>query len=57
MDLEFSQVSNEIANTIVQSLDLDEYKAEYGEIVKNYSDWVNEMVRVYVKDKYNLNLL
>jgi len=57
MALEFSQVSNEMANTIVQSLDLDEYEAEYGEIVKNYSDWINEMVRVYVKDKHNLNLL
>ena len=56
MALELSQVSNEIANTIVQSLDLDEYEAEYGEIVKNYADWINEMVRVYVKDKYNLNL-
>ena len=56
MDLLFSQVSNEMANTIVQSLDLDDYEAEYGEIVKNYADWINEMVRVYVKDKYNLNL-
>ena len=56
MDLQFSQVSNEMANTIVQSLDIDEYEAEYGEIVKNYSDWINEMVRVYVKNKYNLNL-
>ena len=56
MDLQFSQVSNEMANTIVQSLDLDEYEAEYGEIVKNYADWINEMVQVYMKDKYNLNL-
>ena len=56
MDLHFSQDSNEMANTIVQSLDLDDYEAEYGEIVKNYADWINEMVRVYVKDKYNLNL-
>ena len=57
MDLQFSEVSNEMAITIVQSLDLDDYEAEYGEIVKNYADWINEMVRVYVKDKYNLNLL
>ena len=56
MALEFSQVSIEMANTIAQSLDLDEYEAEYGDIVKNYSDWINEMVRVYVKNKYNLNL-
>ena len=56
MDLQFSQVSNEMADTIVQSLDLDEYEAEYGEIVKNYADWINEMVQVYMKDKYNLNL-
>ena len=56
MDLHFSQDSNEMANTIVQSLDLDDYEAEYGEIVKNYADWINEMVRVYVKDQYNLNL-
>ena len=56
MDLQCSQVSNEMANTIVQSLDIDEYEAEYGDIVKNYSDWINEMVRVYVKNKYNLNL-
>jgi len=56
MDLQFSQVSNEMENTIAQTLDLDEYEAEYGEIVKNYSDWINEMVRAYVKDKYNLNL-
>ena len=56
MALEFSQVSNEMAITIVQSLDLDDYEAEYGEIVKNYADWINEMVRVYVKDQYNLNL-
>ena len=56
MDLQFSEVSNEMATTIVQSLDLDDYEAEYGEIVKNYADWINEMVRVYVKDKYNLNL-
>ena len=56
MDLQFSQVSNEMANTIVQSLDIDEDEAEYGDIVKNYSDWINEMVRVYVKNKYNLNL-
>ena len=56
MDLLFSQVSNEMANTIVQSLDLDDYEAEYEEIVKNYADWINEMVKVYVKDKYNLHL-
>ena len=55
MDLQFSQISNEMAADC-QSLDLDEYEAEYGEIVKNYSDWINEMVKVYVKDKYNLNL-
>jgi hypothetical protein len=57
MALEFSQVSNEMAITIAQSLDLDDYESEYGEIVKNYADWINEMVRLYVKDKYNLNLL
>ena len=57
MALEFSQVSNEMAITIAQSLDLDDYEAEYGKIVKNYADWINEMVRLYVKDKYNLNLL
>jgi hypothetical protein len=56
MDLQFSQVSNEMANTIVQSLDIDEYEAGYGEIVKNYSEWINEMVRVYVQNKYNLHL-
>ena len=56
MDLQFSQLSNEMATTIVQSLDLDDYEAEYGEIVKNYSDWIVEMVRAYMKDKYNLNL-
>ena len=56
MDLQFSQVSNEMASTIVESLDLDNYEAEYGEIVKHYSDWINEMVRVYVKGKYNINL-
>ena len=56
MDLHFSQVSNEMAITIAQSLDLDDFESEYGEIVKNYADWINEMVRVYVKDKYNLNL-
>ena len=56
MDLHFSQVSNEMANTIAQSLDLDKYEAEYGEIVKNYSDRINEMVKVYMKDRYNLNL-
>ena len=56
MDLQFSQVSNKMANTIAQTLDLDEYEAEYGELVQNYSDWINEMVKVYVKDKYNLNL-
>ena len=56
MDLQFSQLSNEMATTIVQSLDLDDYEVEYGEIVKNYSDWIVEMVRAYMKDKYNLNL-
>ena len=56
MNLQFSQVTNEMTTTIVQSLDLDDYEAEYGEIVKNYADWINEMVRVYVKDKYNFNL-
>ena len=56
MNLQFSQLSNEMATTIDQSLDLDDYEAEYGEIVKNYADWINEMVRVYVKDKYNFNL-
>ena len=57
MALKFSQISNEMAITIAQSLDLDDYEAEYGEIVKNYADWINEMVRLYAKDKYNLNLL
>jgi hypothetical protein len=56
MEPQFSELSNEMATTIVQSLDLEGYEAEYGEIVKNYSDWINEMVRVYLKDKYNLNL-
>ena len=57
MALKFSQISNEMAITIAQSLDLDDYESEYGEIVKNYADWINEMVRLYVKVKYNLNLL
>ena len=57
MALKFSQISNEMAITIAQSLDLDDYESDYGEIVKNYADWINEMVRLYVKDKYNLNLL
>lgn len=57
MALEFSQVVNEMTITIVQSLDLDDYEAEYGEIVKIYSDWINEMVRLYMKDRYDLNLL
>ena len=57
MALKFSQISNEMAITIAQSLDLDDSESEYGEIVKNYADWINEMVRLYVKDKYNLNLL
>ena len=57
MALKFSQISNEMAITIAQSLDLDDYESEYGEIVKNYADWINEMVRLYVKDEYNLNLL
>jgi len=57
MALKFSQISNEMAITIAQSLDLDDSESEYGDIVKNYADWINEMVRLYVKDKYNLNLL
>jgi len=56
MDSQFSQVANEMASTIVQSLDLDDYETEYEEIVKNYADWINEMVKVYVKDKYNHHL-
>ena len=56
MEIQFSELSNEMATTIVQSLDLEGYEAEYVEILKNYSDWINEMVRVYLKDKYNLNL-
>ena len=46
MDFHFSQVSNETVNTIIQSIDLDEYESEYGEIIKVYADWVNEMLQV-----------
>ena len=45
----------EIATTIVESLDIDEYEAEYEKIVKTYADWVDEMLQVCVKDQSTLN--
>ena len=49
------QFTKEIATTIVVSLDIEEYEAEYDEIVKIYADWVNEMLQVCVKDQSTLN--
>ena len=45
----------EIATTIVGSLDIDEYEAEYEKIVKVYADWVTEMLQVCVIDRSTLN--
>ena len=51
------EFTNEIATTIVGSLDIDEYEAEYEQIVKIYADWVNELLQVCVKDQSTLNRL
>ena len=52
----FHETTNEIATTIVVPLDIDEYEAEYEKIVKVYADWVNEMLKVCVKDRAKQNL-
>jgi len=49
------EFTNEIATTIVGSLDIDEYEAEYEKIVKIYANWVNEMLQVCVTDQSTLN--
>ena len=49
------EFTNEIVTTIVESLEIDEYEAEYEKIVKIYADWVTEMLQVSVIDHSTLN--
>ena len=51
----FPEFTNEIATTIVVSLHIDEYEAEYEQIIKVYADWVDEMLQVCVKDQSTLD--
>ena len=52
----FHEFTNDIATTIVVSLDIDEYESEYDKIVKVYADWVYEMPNVCAKDRAKQNL-
>jgi len=49
------EFTNEIATTIVESLEIDEYEAEYEKNVKIYAEWDNEMLQVCVTDQSTLN--
>ena len=52
MDIEFSQLKDEMARTIVQSSNIEEYEADYEETVKNYAEWISEMVGSYAREKH-----
>ena len=51
----FPEFTNEVVTTIVVSLHIDEYEAEYEKIIKVYADWVDEMVQVCVNDQSTLD--
>ena len=51
----FPECINEIATTIVVSLHIDEYEAEYEKIIKVYADWVDEVLQICVKDQSTLD--
>jgi len=45
-EMSFLDLSNEIAATIVQTLNIDENDAHYTDTVEMYEEWVSELMAI-----------
>ena len=53
-EMSFLDLSNEIAATIVQTLNIDEHDAHYTDTVDMYSEWVSELITIASKADINM---
>ena len=53
-EMSFLDLSNEIAATIVQTLNIDENDAHYTDTVDMYSEWVSELITIASKADKNM---
>ena len=49
------ELSNEIAATIVQTLNIDERDAHYTDTVDMYAEWVSELMTIYSEADLNMH--
>ena len=52
--MSFLELSNEIAATIVQTLNIDENDAHYTDTVEMYSEWVSELMTITYEADSNM---
>ena len=52
--MSFRELSNEIAATIVQTLNINEDDAHYTDTVDMYSEWVSELITIASKADINM---
>ena len=52
--MSFLELSNEIAATIVQTLNMDENDAHYTDTVDMYAEWVSELMAITSEADLNL---
>ena len=52
--MSFLELSNEIAATIVQMLNIDENDAHYTDIVEMYEEWVSELMTITSEADLNM---
>ena len=52
--MSFLELSNEIAATIVQTLNIDENDAHYTDAVEMYAQWVSELMSITYEADLNV---
>jgi hypothetical protein len=52
--MSFLELSNEIAATIVQTLNIDEYDTHYSDTVDIYAEWVSELMAITSEADLNM---
>ena len=52
--MSFLELSNEIAATIVQTLNIDENDAHYSDTVEMYEEWVSELMAITSEADLNM---
>ena len=52
--MSFLELSNEIASTIVQTLNIDENDTHYSDTVDMYAEWVSELMTITSEADLNM---